>query len=281
MSKKIKPEKQKKIIDSLPLGCCGNKKNELKILLPIIRPQLTKESIFIEPFCGSAIVSFSIFKEFNDIYFHINDTEEHRINFFKNMINEEERNKLYKIEKEIIYKGQDFYNTIVKTKDDDYLKYIISRRIHSFRYGLYPTTKKIILHEISNNWINFLNKATITNNDYLKVFDKYKDNENAFLYLDPPYMDSYNASYSKFQGESHDEDFKIIDNTIMYIHFLDILKNGKCKILFSINDCALTNFLYKDFIKESYNHLYQTSQKNDKEIKKKKKNTNVLIISNF
>ena len=111
------------------------------------------------------------------------------------MSNEEERNKLYKIEKEIISKGQDFYNTIVKANDDDYLKFIVSRRIHAFRYGLYPT-KKIILHEISNNWINFLNKATITNNDYLKVFDKYKDNENAFLYLDPPYMDSYNANYS-------------------------------------------------------------------------------------
>ena len=155
MSKKIKPEKQKKIIETLPLGCCGNKRNELKLLLPIIRPQLTKDSIFIEPFCGSAIVSFSIFKEFNDIYFHINDTEEHRINFLKNMINEEERNKLYKIEKEIISKGQDFYNTIVKAKDNDYLKFIISRRIHSFRYGLYPTSKNIILHEISNNWINF------------------------------------------------------------------------------------------------------------------------------
>ena len=55
-----------------------------------------------------------------------------------------ERDKLYKLEKEIVEKGPDFYYNIVRGKDDEYLKYVISRRIYSFRNGLYPTTKKII-----------------------------------------------------------------------------------------------------------------------------------------
>ncbi len=57
----------------------------------------------------------------------------------------------------------------------------------------------------------------------------------------------------------------------------------KCKILFSINDCALTNYVYKDFIKETYNHKYQSSNPNIKNTNegKTKKHTNVLIISNF
>jgi hypothetical protein len=272
-----------KITDTIPLGCMGNKKNELKLLIPIIESQITTSTIFVEPFCGSAIVSFNVFKKNKNIEFHINDLDPLRIKFYKNMTIEKERQKLYKLEKEILEKGEEFYYSIVKGKDDEFLKYVISKRIHSFRYGLYPTNKKIILHEITDNWKEFLNKAIITNEDYIDIFDKYKDNENAFLYLDPQYMDSFNAGYGTYQNKSHDENLKIIDNTEMYIKFLDILNNGKCKILFSINDCALTNYLYKDDIKETYNHKYQHSHLNIEKLKegKKKKNTNVLIISNF
>jgi hypothetical protein len=69
----------------------------------------------------------------------------------------------------------------------------------------------------------------------------------------------------------------------MYIKFLDVLKNGKCKILFSINDCALTNYLYKDYIKETYNHKYNSSYMNVKNLnnEKNRKHTNILLISKF
>jgi site-specific DNA-adenine methylase len=49
-------------LDTIPLGCFGNKRNELKLLLPIIEPEITDKTIFIEPFCGSCIVSFNVFK---------------------------------------------------------------------------------------------------------------------------------------------------------------------------------------------------------------------------
>ena len=54
-----------KKIDTLPLGCMGNKQNELKLLLPIIDPQITDKTIFIEPFVGSCIVSFNVYKQIN------------------------------------------------------------------------------------------------------------------------------------------------------------------------------------------------------------------------
>jgi site-specific DNA-adenine methylase len=169
-----------KIQDTIPLSCMGNKRNELKLLLPIIEPQITTKTIFVEPFCGSSIISFNVFKKINkNIEFHINDIDHLRIKFYKNMTIEEERNKLYKLEKEILEKGSDFYYTIVNG-EDDYLKYIISKRIYQFRSGLYPTNKKIILHEITDNWKEFLNKSVITNEDYTDIFNKYKDNEHAF-----------------------------------------------------------------------------------------------------
>ncbi len=36
----------------------------------------------------------------------------------------------------------------------------------------------------------------------------------------------------------------------IYPIFLEVCK---CKVLFSINNCALTEYIYKDFIKEPYN----------------------------
>ena len=67
----------------------------------------------------------------------------------------------------------------------------------------------------------------------------------------------------------------------MYIDLLDIL-SYKCKVLFSINENALTKYLYRDFIKETYNHKYSLGIiATNKKDKTKKKNSNVLIIANF
>jgi hypothetical protein len=271
---------------SIPLGCMGNKTTELKLLLPIIEPQITNKTTFVEPFCGSCVVSHAIYKNHENIDFHVNDIDEIRIQFYKNMMDEEERKKLYKLEESIVKLGIEEYNKIIKKNQPklmftEYIPYIISRRIHSFRMGLYPTTKKIILKEISEPWINFFKKSKITNNDFKEVMNEYKDNKDAFLYLDPPYMDSYNGGYSSFHSKNYNDDLSIKDNTEMYIYLLEFLKDCKCKVLFSINNCALTKYIYKDFIKDTYNKIYQSTQLNTTNTTNKKKNTDVLIISNF
>ena len=134
----------------------------------------------------------------------------------------------------------------------------------------------------------FFYKAKITNNDFIEVMEEYKENENAFLYLDPTYMDSFNGGYNCYHTKNYNNDLTIKDNTYMYIYLLEFLKVCKCKILFSINSNSLTRYLYKDYIKENYKHVYQSSHINieglsldEKGNKIRKKNTNVLIISNF
>ena len=59
-------------------------------MLPIIEPQLTTSTIFVEPFCGSSIVSFNVFKKNKNIESHINDLDPLRIKFYKNMTQEKE-----------------------------------------------------------------------------------------------------------------------------------------------------------------------------------------------
>ncbi len=108
---------------------------------------------------------------------------------------------------------------------------------------MFPTTKRIILHEISDNSKDFLNKTVITNEDYLYTIDKTKIMKMHFTYR-PPYLDSYNSSYGTYNTNKNcDAHLKIIDKTEMYIELLDLLKTGKCKVLFSINNCAITNYI--------------------------------------
>ena len=52
----------------------------------------------------------------------------------------------------------------------------------------------------------------------------YKDNENAFIYLDPPYLDSYNASYSKYQDKHTEEENNIIDHAKYILIYQNIKK---------------------------------------------------------
>ncbi len=106
----------------------------------------------------------------------------------------------------------------------EYIPYIISQRIKAFRRGLYPTTKKIILKEISEPWINFFNKSKISNIDFREVMNDYKNNKYAFLYLDPPYMDSFNGGYNCY-NKNYNEDLSVKDNTEMYIFFIRIFKS--------------------------------------------------------
>jgi site-specific DNA-adenine methylase len=108
----------------------------------------------------------------------------------------------------------------------------------------------------------------------------YKDNENGFIYIDPPYLDSYNASYNSYSNKQIDDENNVIDNTNIYIDLLEYLKNCKCKILFSINENAITKYIYKDYIKKVYNRQYESTQINKNKEKSKNKQ-DVLIICNF
>jgi site-specific DNA-adenine methylase len=101
MSIKKEIIKEKKIMDTLPLGCMGSKIRELKRLLPIIEPHITKDTIFVELFCGSCVVSFNVYKKYGATI-HINDIDKIRIKFYNNMKDEKGREEFYKLQDECL-----------------------------------------------------------------------------------------------------------------------------------------------------------------------------------
>ena len=262
------------------LGCCGNKKNEYnKYLKDIILNNISKDDIFVEPFCGTAIISYNLYNT-NNIKCHINDIDHFRIDFYNKC---KDINYIKEVNDTIQnIKNKDDYYKIVDSKNltnnkCNFNTYIYSKLISAFRPGLYDENRKKKI--INDNWAIFLNDNIITNDNFKNIMELYKDNEKAFIYLDPPYLNSYNASYITYQNDYSDDNTKV-DNTKIYIDILYYLKNSKCKILMSINNNAIINYIYTDFIKNNYHHNYGYCHNNESGIKKSNNET-ILIISNF
>ena len=99
------------------LGCFGNKEKEYKqYLRDIIIKNTNDDTIFVEPFCGSAIISKQLHDEGHIRQFHINDIDTYRIEFYNNMKDEKKRKELFKIESTIKEKGKDEYFKYVNKK---------------------------------------------------------------------------------------------------------------------------------------------------------------------
>ena len=182
--------------EKIPLGCMGNKKYKLKYLLPIIKENINEDTIFIEPFCGSCIVSYNVFKLNTVKEFHINDIDEMRMKFYNDITDISKREEFYKIQDDIIENGPDYYY-IYEDKTElkrEYISYLFEKRIGTF-CRLFPG--KISSTKISDNWMEFLTIANKTNDDWKVIMEKYKDNKNAFIYLDPLYFNMCNNIYTE------------------------------------------------------------------------------------
>ena len=97
-----------------------------------------------------------------------------------------------------------------------------------------------------------------------------KSKKKYFIFLDPPYFDSFNKYYVMYQDKFTGEK-TIKDNTGMYIEILKYLKENKKNTMLIINKNCITEFIYKDYIKAEYDKTYQLT----------KKKTKHLIINNY
>ena len=82
-----------------------------------------------------------------------------------------------------------------------------------------------------------------------------KNDENAFVCLDPPYLCSINSGYIPQNDRT--------DMTHIIVYIKEYLETCKCKVMLIINKLKLLEYLFEDFIKGSYNRIYQLSKKNN------------------
>lgn len=239
----------------------GNKRQELKHLNIINKDNLNNYSMVCEPFCGSSAFSYWLFRNGFNGKFLLNDHDKELIDFLK--IAKEKGTSHFFEECHKRMTADDFTKDKHKEyiKANDEFRYFYWHKCYNYRKGLYPDPqhvkqpKCIYKHEDLDNFF-MSNKITLTNKDYKDIFKKVKNKKGALVFLDPPYLDSYNGYYHSVDRTIKGE---IQDTTQMYVDILDFMKTCKCSVILVLNNNALIKHLYKDFFKYEYNKSYNST----------------------
>ena len=252
-------------IKRVPFVKLGNKKMDIKHFINYL-PFDSKK--IIEPFCGSFAVSRLLYDP-EKYTIHINDIDSNLYYILTHM------DAFVKFRVSLM----DYYanNKDIKAKDlkayidsfdniDNSFKETINQSC--FVRGAVVKVPKI-KYDYSN-LIKFLNKVEITNDNFNTTMDKYINDQDAFLFCDPPYFGSDNTNYKTF-NITIDKDNKIIDNTYIYVYLSKFIKICKCRIMIVINDNAILRYLFDGYIKATYDKLYSISKKKD----------TLMIITNY
>ena len=243
----------------------GNKFNEYRDFKDYIKYDNIKN--IIEPFCGTASISFKIWEEYGDKFnYYINDKNEDILKYFEfhKKTNLNEFIDQFNIDKRQ-YDTQDkitvLYNEWCIYKDT--YKYIILKKLTYMslkmlrrdikdrrEYQIWETKSKVNKHQMK--FQEFLNSPNvfITNNDWKECYNKYKDDNANLIIFDPPYVKSNNTNYN--------EDCRGLN---VYENLNDINKD-KAQSYFILEDIEETKELFKEWnILGTYPKTYSRSRR--------------------
>lgn len=236
----------------------GNKRQMVELFYNNI--DLSNYKTIIEPFAGSAAISYYIsLQNPGKFEYIINDNNKYLIELYKIAKNKKKlKNLENKINNLLFDKDNNFiskqeYNKI--NKENNIEAYIISNKYFNIVPGLYPPGKQNKLNIEDIPIINFIRNEKIKfyNMDALDIFNKYHNDKEALIILDPPYLITNNSFYMNPQFKIYEYFYKNIDATY----------NAGLALLLEYN--WIMDMLFKNFNKLSYDKIYQTSKKNTKE----------------
>lgn len=264
MTKKMPQNKSKEII---LFGRLGNKDNDIKYLKKYLPLNIKK---IIEPFGGTFSIIRNIYNDYNKYKLYVNDNDEE---IYKIYLNPQKymdmciefNNYIYdecKIENTKSYDTKKFLEYQKNSNHDELFKsYYIKTKI--IRGNLLKHTKSTNY----GNIIDLMNNINFSSLDYIEIIKQFYMDNDAFIFLDPPYLFSDNSQYSKQQRKEGND---MTDMLYEIKKFFDDPQT-KAKIMLIINDMKIIRYLYNDYIIGSYDKVYQLG---------KRKSTH-LIICNF
>lgn len=237
----------------------GNKRNEVEFIYEEFK-KAKNIKIIVECFCGSCALSYYISSIHPKKYKYIlNDNNGFLIELMKIMKDENKFNLWIDEINKIIELIKDKESYVKYTDKNTLNGWFIGNKYYNIRPFLYPNGKKI--NKIKNDIpiLNFLRNEDITliNEDGAEVFNKYKDNKNCVMFIDPPYIMTNNSFYAN-------PDFKIYESLIN-------IKKYKTKIICALNDNFFIRLIFSKNKIIEYDKKYQTNKKKIKH----------LIITNF
>ena len=229
----------------------GNKRCECETIYESIKDKLDDIEFIVEPFCGSSAFSYFLsLKHPKKFKYILNDNNKHLIECYKIFSDE---SKLLNF----IETLNEFCENIDKEKYlkiiniDDSLNWFLKHKLYKIRPGLFPNdydTNKSNKFELLSKApiINFIRSENITfiNSEGVDVFNTYKNNENAFIFLDPPYLQTANSMYLESNMNIYEY--------FLYNHIADM----KAKIMLVVEDNWLIRYLFNKLIIKEYSKTY-------------------------
>lgn len=223
-----------------PITYYGGKQALLKYLLPLI----PSHKIYCEPFFGGGALFFAKPKSEVEV---INDLNGEVVNFFKVV-----KTKFSELQKEIqgsphsrelfkrakaIYEFPDMFSDVQRA----WAFWILTNQgfagiIGSWGFGKENSKEKALANkrnDFTKEYAKRFDAVQIEHNDALKVIDRCNA-KNAFIYCDPPYVDSDQGHYAGYSEE-------------MYKSLLDKLSKLKGKFLLSSYPNPLLNTYIKKY----------------------------------
>jgi site-specific DNA-adenine methylase len=252
----------------------GNKRREYKTIEPFL-PKASSIKYFVEPFAGSASVAY-IYSKNNPkskITYVVNDIDTQLIKFYESIQKGKLKNYINFVNRNL---DSEAFNRIKNKKNPNVNEQFYRKKVYNLHMGINPfndSSKKTVRHINISKFKDretFDKKAILSNLSYNDIFESFKNKQNAFLFIDPPYLNSSNRDYSSFKTNVTDKNV-IIDNTKIYIDILDFMNTCKCKVMVVINSNSIMKYIFQDYIKFEYQKTYDRHNKQ----------TQHLILTNY
>jgi site-specific DNA-adenine methylase len=244
------------------IGRLGNKDNDIKYFLKYLPLDIKN---VIEPFGGSFSVIRNIYRD--DKYNkYVNDNDDELIEIYKNPEKFSElTHKFNNIAKNCLNERKQVdYELFLKKINEDKT---INQNEPMFKYLAKTKTIKGKMIKVIKNinhteQVKFMKKINFSFVDYMDILNKWKNNKETFIFLDPPYLFSDNSQYSQ---QKRKEGY---DMTDMIYNILNIMKDKKtkAKIMLIINDMKIIRYLYGNMVKDEYDKIYQIGKRKDKHL---------------
>lgn len=237
----------------------GNKRNEIIYIKDLL--ENLEYEIFVEPFGGTCALSRYINENYKDKDIYINDINKDLCYFSNNFYNHQDEVILnIKTVIESIKDEQDYKNyykkaikrNIENCSDVDYLTFILFEkscfRINPGHFYREQVPKFIVLSKVKQKLNDFFIKHYYYNHDYKETFEKFKNNEKALLFLDPPYVNSDVCDYDNNNKNQYSN---------MWEDIYDLFENSKCKIIMIVNNNFFMRKVFNKWFYNSYEKAYR------------------------
>lgn len=251
----------------------GNKRNEYKYLEPFLDFKGIKN--IIEPFCGSSAISFQIWLKNPHLNFYLSDINTNLINIYY-LLKEYDINEIIDnlnvLKRK--YNKPEHYKKFVKSLDENdihplhyiYLRKIAGRfrdfagtmnyRHHNNKTDFKPPT------ETQLKFIDFIKSPNvhIIKADWFVLFNKYKNNKNSIIILDPPYINSDNSFYNS-------KDKNIYDDSVYRYFYKNKITSFKSNIFVILELIKENNDIFgEENIIKTYDKRYGLTYKKTKHV---------------